>query len=247
MLRIIAIGAALAASIAFSPPASAAKGPPGPHDAPPVVHRVTHLGSHSSYAFVEAPTTARAQPSQRAKALARLGLSTYWGTSTLVLVLAQTEGPKGQGWTEVRLPVPPHDRTAWVPTEDLSALQTVNTWLRIDRERFRATLIRDRRPIFRARIGVGLPQWPTPTGQFVVEQRITPTETDSIYGALAFGTSAHSNVLTDWPNQGQVGIHGTNEPWLIPGRISHGCIRLRNRDILRLDRLMPVGTPITIR
>src|SRR5829696_2360836 len=34
---------------------------------------------------------------------------------------------------------------------------------------------------------------------------------------------------------------------LIPGRISHGCVRLRNEDIVRLSRLMPVGTPVTIR
>jgi lipoprotein-anchoring transpeptidase ErfK/SrfK len=54
-------------------------------------------------------------------------------------------------------------------------------------------------------------------------------------------------VLTDWPDGGFVGIHGTNEPELIPGAISHGCIRLRNVDILRLSRLMPVGTPLTIR
>jgi hypothetical protein len=34
---------------------------------------------------------------------------------------------------------------------------------------------------------------------------------------------------------------------LIPGRISHGCIRMRNRDILTLGRLLPVGTPLTVR
>jgi lipoprotein-anchoring transpeptidase ErfK/SrfK len=28
--------------------------------------------------------------------------------------------------------------------------------------------------------------------------------------------------------------------------VSHGCVRLRNADILRLARLMPVGTPLTI-
>ena len=44
-----------------------------------------------------------------------------------------------------------------------------------------------------------------------------------------------------------MGIHGTDEPGLIPGRVSHGCIRLRNRDIVRLAQLMPVGTPLTIR
>jgi lipoprotein-anchoring transpeptidase ErfK/SrfK len=54
-------------------------------------------------------------------------------------------------------------------------------------------------------------------------------------------------VLTDWPDGGFVGIHGTDAPELIPGRVSHGCIRLRNHDILRLAKLMPVGTPLTIK
>jgi len=34
---------------------------------------------------------------------------------------------------------------------------------------------------------------------------------------------------------------------LIPGRVSHGCVRMRNLDILKLSRMMPVGTPLTIR
>jgi lipoprotein-anchoring transpeptidase ErfK/SrfK len=71
--------------------------------------------------------------------------------------------------------------------------------------------------------------------------------TSPFYGPVAFGTSARSAVLTDWPDGGYIGIHGTNHPELIPGRISHGCIRLRNRDIIRLARRMPIGTPITIR
>jgi lipoprotein-anchoring transpeptidase ErfK/SrfK len=54
-------------------------------------------------------------------------------------------------------------------------------------------------------------------------------------------------VLTDWPAGGFVGIHGTNQPQLLPGRVSHGCIRMRNSDILRLAALMPIGTPLTIR
>jgi lipoprotein-anchoring transpeptidase ErfK/SrfK len=63
---------------------------------------------------------------------------------------------------------------------------------------------------------------------------------------VAFGTNARSAVLTDWPGGGFVGIHGTNEPDLLPGRVSHGCVRLRNADVLELARLMPVGTPVTI-
>jgi lipoprotein-anchoring transpeptidase ErfK/SrfK len=61
------------------------------------------------------------------------------------------------------------------------------------------------------------------------------------------GTAAYSSTLTDWPNGGIVGLHGTGEPGLIPGRPSHGCVRLRNRDIERLYKLTPVGTPLLIK
>jgi lipoprotein-anchoring transpeptidase ErfK/SrfK len=53
-------------------------------------------------------------------------------------------------------------------------------------------------------------------------------------------------VLTDWPNGGYIGIHGTDQPGILPGRVSHGCVRLKNASILALARLMPVGTPVTI-
>jgi lipoprotein-anchoring transpeptidase ErfK/SrfK len=43
-----------------------------------------------------------------------------------------------------------------------------------------------------------------------------------------------------------VGIHGTNAPWSIGFRVSKGCIRLQNRDIMRLYRMVPVGTPVWI-
>jgi lipoprotein-anchoring transpeptidase ErfK/SrfK len=40
----------------------------------------------------------------------------------------------------------------------------------------------------------------------------------------AFGTSARSVVLMDWPDGGFVGIHETHQPELLPGRVSHGCM-----------------------
>ncbi|HEY7707394.1 MAG TPA: L,D-transpeptidase, partial [Gaiellaceae bacterium] len=99
---------------------------------------------------------------------------------------------------------------------------------------------------YRSVIGVGEPHWPTPSGRFYVRERLTGF-TDPIYGSLAFGTNARSAVLTDWPGGGFIGIHGTNQPGILPGRVSHGCIRIRNWDIERLDRLMRVGTPVTVR
>ncbi len=118
--------------------------------------------------------------------------------------------------------------------------------MRIDTSTRRLRLVRDGKVILRARIGVGRTQWPTPRGELYVPTRLSGPRLGVIYGPLAFGTSATSDVLTDWPGGGVVGIHGTNQPWLIPGRVSHGCIRLRNRDIVRLGRRLQIGTPITI-
>ena len=40
---------------------------------------------------------------------------------------------------------------------------------------------------------------------------------------------------------------GTNKPDLIGQRVSHGCVRLRNEDVLRLVSFkIPLGTPVFV-
>ncbi len=190
------------------------------------------------------PADARLQPSSRARVVARLGTRTPEGTTNVVLVLTRVERG-GQLWIEARLPVLPNNTTGWIKRESLGGYNAVNTHLVVSTKRFTATLYRFGKPIFTARVGVGQSRWPTPTGRFYVRNKLTRYSSPT-YGPLAFGTSARSAVLTDWPAGGFVGIHGTNAPGLIPGRISHGCIRLRNGDILRLAQLMLPGTPLTI-
>jgi lipoprotein-anchoring transpeptidase ErfK/SrfK len=167
-------------------------------------------------------------------------------TDELVLVLERARR-RGRTWYRVRLPILPNGTTGWVPRRALDPLRRVDTSLRVDRRRLRLTLRRRGRVIMRAPIGVGQSRWPTPRGDFYVRSRLWGYGLGSAYGPVALGLSARSAVLTDWPGGGFVGIHGTNQPGLLPGRVSHGCVRLRNRDIVRLDRLMPVGTPVTIR
>jgi lipoprotein-anchoring transpeptidase ErfK/SrfK len=190
------------------------------------------------------PAAARAAPNGSARTLARLDKRTPEGTVNTVLVLGRARSA-GRVWVRVRLPVLPNDTTGWVQRGALGAYHAVRTRLRVDLERLRVTLLRDGRELLLAPIGIGRPQSPTPRGHFYVRNRLKRFRS-AFYGPLAFGTSARSAVLTDWPGGGFVGIHGTDRPDLIPGRISHGCIRMRNSDIVRLGRLMPVGTPITI-
>lgn len=200
----------------------------------------------SRWTVVRGTTVARARPSTSSTVVAELAARAPEGTPNLVTALRARTGSDGEVWVEVRLPVLPNGSLGWVRRRSLGPYQAVTTHLVVDRARLRATLYRAGRVVFSAPVGVGKEASPTPSGEFAVRSELT-RYASAFYGPIAFGTTARSAVLTDWPDGGFVGIHGTSEPWLLPGRVSHGCIRLRNRDILRLARLLPIGTPLTIR
>ena len=202
-------------------------------------------GDTSTWASVRRAVSAHERPSLSAASVARVETLTPEGTTNIVSVLGRGRDTAGRLWVRVRLAVLPNGRTGWVPRDALGAYGVVRTRLVVDQRRFSATLLRNGRAIFRAPVGVGQRQWPTPRGHFYVRNRLE-RYASPVYGPLAFGTSARSPTLTDWPGGGFVGIHGTNEPDILPGRVSHGCIRMRNEDILKLGRLMPIGTPVTI-
>lgn len=189
-------------------------------------------------------TVARKAPSQKAAPVGQLPRLTPDGTTNIVVADGEAV-VNGATWVRVGLSVLPNDTDGWVPRSSLGGWSFVATRLVIDRARFTATLYRGGRAIFRAPVGVGATGTPTPAGQFYVRDRLTGFSS-AMYGPLAFGTNARSPTLTDWPAGGVVGIHGTDQPNLIPGRISHGCIRLTNAAILNLGKLMPIGTPVTI-
>lgn len=200
----------------------------------------------SRWAPVLRNVTARSAPRTSARALAKLTPLTGDGVENLVLMLQGVYDRQDREWVRVRLAILPNNSTGWVLRSALGDFRQVSTHLVVDRAALRATLYRAGKMIFTARVGVGRPYWPTPHGEFYIREHLRSFG-DPFYGPVAFGTSARSAVLTDWPGGGFVGIHGTNEPKILPGRVSHGCIRLRNPDILRLERLLPLGTPLTIK
>jgi lipoprotein-anchoring transpeptidase ErfK/SrfK len=206
---------------------------------------LSHPGLQSTWAYLESPTNAYASPTKHARVLGYLGLTTQDGTSEL-LFEQQRVLVRGAWWVQVRLPLRPAGQIGWVPQRVLGAPQTVHTYVVVSTERTTLTVYRNGKAIFSTRVGTGKPSTPTPHGQFYIRDRLKGFPPGSIYGPLAFGTSALSNVETDWPGGGVIGIHGTNEPSLIPGHPSHGCIRVPNWEIVQLAKLLPIGTPLTI-
>ena len=185
-------------------------------------------------------------PSQTSSVVTRLHYLTEDGFPEVYPVHRRYTDRAGRRWLGIGIPMRPHRRVGWVRESALGPLYRVGTRLTVDRIRMRAVLYRSGRRIWRSAIGVGRAGTPTPAGHFWIRERFKVADPGGPYGPRAFGTSAYSR-LSDWPGGGVIGIHGTNEPGLIPGRPSSGCIRVPNHAIVRLYRLMPIGTPVKVR
>lgn len=230
--------AALPGAAALPPPASSGLTIPEPRPLPDPAHTAV-------WAPVRRAVTATEHPRAASAEVARVEERTPEGTTNLVLVTGRATDAEGLAWVRARLPAPPGGATGWIPRDAVGGYMSVDTRLAVDRAAQTLTLTRGGRIVMTAPVGVGTAAAPTPAGEFYVRNRLTRYRSPA-YGPIAFGTSARSPTLTDWPAGGFIGIHGTDQPRILPGRVSHGCIRLRNGDILRLAGLMPVGTPLTI-
>jgi hypothetical protein len=212
---------------------------------PPAERRLSDERTVTRWAYPEHRGWARTGPSPRAPRIARLRRLTEDGRPELYVALRSRIGSDGALWIQVRLPRRPNGTTGWVHRADLGPWRRVDTQLEIDRRRLRATLRRQGRVIWSARIGIGASATPTPAGRFYVREKLRGLAGDPTYGPWAIGTSAYSRA-SDWPGGGVIGIHGTDRQRLIPGRPSHGCIRLRNADVTKLVRFLPLGSPVWV-
>jgi lipoprotein-anchoring transpeptidase ErfK/SrfK len=83
-------------------------------------------------------------------------------------------------------------------------------------------------------VGIGRMVTQTPSGEFkIINKQLNP---GGPFGAMWMGLS-----------KPHYGIHGTNDPSSIGRVVSHGCIRMYNKDVLTLSSLVPINTRVTIR
>lgn len=95
------------------------------------------------------------------------------------------------------------------------------------------TLFKDDKLLKTYPIAVGKPSTPTPKGTFkIVNKALNP---GGPFGARWLGL-----------NKPGYGIHGTNNPASIGKRVSNGCIRTYNKNIIELYNLVPIGTTVNI-
>ena len=174
----------------------------------------------------------------------RFGPTLYSRTPTTFLVTEQRKPGDGTVWYEVLLPTRPNMTRGWVRADHVEP-RVVRQAVLISLSRNQLDLYQDGRVVRSFAVCVGADRWPTPTGDFFVNVKLL--NPGGAYGPYALGLSAFSDVLTDWPGGGQVGIHGTSAPSSIGRDVSHGCVRLLNKEILTFAPLVELGTPVFIR
>ncbi len=184
------------------------------------------------------------KPSRSAKVLTEMPGFNSVGYPTVVLV-DLTKDVSGQTWRKVWLDKAPNGTQGWVPDGPL-ALYTTTAKIVVDLSQRRLTVYQHGGEVASFPVAVGAPGRTTPTGFFFVTQKLRPPSPNGVYGVLQLGTSAYQHTVPGFPGGGPVGIHGTNEPWLIGKAISHGCVRMHNKDILEVSRLVPTGSPVII-
>jgi lipoprotein-anchoring transpeptidase ErfK/SrfK len=145
-------------------------------------------------------------------------------------------------------PAPPriHNPSLFLPVESQRLSQLV---LRLSERRLYG--LRGDRVVVTYPVAIGRDNWETPTGTFTIFQRqqypawehpltgqVVPPGPDNPLGARWLG------FWSDGLNA--IGFHGTPDEHLIGEAVSHGCVRLRDADVIELYDRVVMGTTVTV-
>jgi lipoprotein-anchoring transpeptidase ErfK/SrfK len=152
-----------------------------------------------------------------------------------------------QDWLHVFLPTRPNDATGWIKASDVTVSQPLEYQIKVSLADHTLTLLHNGAVEFQVPAATGTDENPTPTGTFFSTDPLDlATQPGTAYGVFAIGLSGHSNTLSEFAGgDGQIAVHGTNDPSTIGTSVSHGCVRVNNDVILKLAPL-PLGTPVVI-
>ena len=170
------------------------------------------------------------------------------GAPLVLLVLDQRPG-----WAEVLLPVRPNGSTGWIRADHVT-LATHDFRIVVELAAHRLTAYRGTQVVLSEPVAVGAADAPTPGGLYATTALLQPLDRAGNpdpfgpYGPYAYGLSGFSEVLSRFAGgDGQLGIHGTDDPGSLGTDVSHGCIRMSNEGITLLAGTLPLGVPVEIR
>jgi lipoprotein-anchoring transpeptidase ErfK/SrfK len=106
-------------------------------------------------------------------------------------------------------------------------------------------------------VAIGRAEYATPTGRFRVREKLVDPDfvtfdwqdPSRVIGRVAPGPEnplgarwIGFTTAYGWT----IGFHGTPQPELLGQAVSHGCVRMRNSDVVKLYRRVDIGTPVIV-
>ena len=141
---------------------------------------------------------------------------------------------------------------AKVSTTDATALAKKGVKLLVDLSDRQVYVYREEQLVSSYPIAIGQAGWETPSGSFqVLAMQRDPKWQHPITGEVV-PAGADNPLGRRWigfldAGRTHIGFHGTNQEDLIGQAVSHGCIRMRNRDVLALYEQVAPGTTVNVR
>ncbi len=212
---VASMSAAPAGEPSLLPPTGGIDEPPAPAFTVPPPRGLDSSSPITRWAALTREADVHVRPRRESGRVAVLASTTPEGTANIVLPFRRHVDAEGTQWVQAQIPGLPSRQTGWLERDAIGAGGTLRARLVVDRERLTLSYQRAGREVFRARIGVGRADAPTPAGRFYVRNKLTRYAGSPRYGPLAYGLSARSR-LSDWPGGGFIGIHGTTAPSCCP-------------------------------
>ena len=121
----------------------------------------------------------------------------------------------------------------------------------VQRSQRRVVVYKGKKVVAKYPIAVGKPGWETPVGGFTVINK----EENPIFKSFKTGVIIEPGpdnplgvrwigIWTD--GKTQLGFHGTDQPELIGKAVSHGCMRMHNKDVIALYKYVAIGTVVQV-
>ena len=167
-----------------------------------------------------------------------------FGQPISFLVTSTARDAKGGAWLRILLPIRPNDASGWV-RKGAVLLHAIHSHIVVDLSSRVLQYYRGGKLADHFSVGIGRPETPTAVGTFYVWAQVPQASPSGPYGVFALGLSGFSPVLLDWPGGGRMAIHGTAFAADQGQMVSHGCVRVYNPNMQRLEGV-PLGTPVTI-
>lgn len=126
-----------------------------------------------------------------------------------------------------------------------------DTWLKIKLKERRVYVYQDNKVKTSFQIAIGKPGWETPPGRFKVIQMVKDPAWQHPWNGKIFPPGPQNPLGVRWigfwtDGKNTIGFHGTPNERVMGQAVSHGCVRMRNRDVVALFELVQVGTTVVV-